>query len=62
LSVTSIPDVYIGNTPASVLYSGLVPGLVGVYQVNALVPAGAPRGTMVPVTLGYSNAPVIAIK
>jgi uncharacterized protein (TIGR03437 family) len=64
LSMTAtIPDVYIGNTPASVLFCGLVPGLVGVYQVNALLPAGVPRGTMVPVTLGpYSNAPVIAIK
>jgi hypothetical protein len=27
-----------------VLFSGLVPGSVGVYQLNVLVPTGAPAG------------------
>jgi uncharacterized protein (TIGR03437 family) len=33
-----------GDIPAQVLYSGLAPGLVGVYQFNVVVPADAPRG------------------
>jgi uncharacterized protein (TIGR03437 family) len=33
------PNVYIGETQAQVSYAGLAPGFVGVYQVNAVVPA-----------------------
>ena len=32
------PNVLIGNQPATVMFAGLVPGLAGVYQVNAIVP------------------------
>jgi uncharacterized protein (TIGR03437 family) len=41
----------IGTTQAAVLYSGLAPGLVGVYQVNARVPEDAPTGDGVPLTI-----------
>ena len=34
------PSVRVGGNPATVFYSGLAPGLVGVYQVNAILPAG----------------------
>jgi uncharacterized protein (TIGR03437 family) len=34
----------IGNAPATVNYSGLAPGLVGVYQFNVVVPAGLTTG------------------
>jgi uncharacterized protein (TIGR03437 family) len=34
----------IGNAPATVNYDGLAPGLVGVYQFNAVVPAGLSTG------------------
>src|SRR5262249_35239472 len=37
--------VTIGSSRAEVLFSGLAPGQVGVYQVNARVPMGAPAGT-----------------
>lgn len=37
----SQPTVFIGGQPALVFFSGLAPGLVGVYQVNALVGADA---------------------
>jgi uncharacterized protein (TIGR03437 family) len=36
--------VYISGSPATVLYSGPVPGSVGLWQINALVPAGTPSG------------------
>jgi uncharacterized protein (TIGR03437 family) len=48
--------VTIGGAPATVLFSGLAPGFVGGYQVNALVPAGASRGTAVPVVLSIGGA------
>jgi uncharacterized protein (TIGR03437 family) len=35
------PSVRIGGQPAAVFFSGLAPGLVGVYQVNALLPSDA---------------------
>ncbi len=38
------PVVTIGGTGATVQFSGLAPGFVGLYQVNVLVPAGAPTG------------------
>jgi uncharacterized protein (TIGR03437 family) len=34
----SVPALTIGGHPASVLFSGLAPFLVGVYQVNAVIP------------------------
>jgi uncharacterized protein (TIGR03437 family) len=34
----------IGGRPASVTYSGLAPGFVGLYQVNAVVPTGLSAG------------------
>jgi uncharacterized protein (TIGR03437 family) len=36
------PAVTVAGVPAAVFYSGLAPGLAGVYQVNVLLPAGAP--------------------
>ena len=36
------PKVQIGNQPAIVGFAGLAPGLAGVYQVNAIVPALKP--------------------
>ena len=59
------PMVTIGGLPARVLFSGLTPGAVGLYQVNAEVPAGAPAGPAAPVALSIggkaSNTVTIAI-
>ncbi len=63
---TTQPTVTIGGMPAQVSYSGLAPGTVGEYQVNALVPAGAPIGDAVPVMLSIggvsSNTVQIAVQ
>jgi uncharacterized protein (TIGR03437 family) len=37
-TTTATPSVTIGGQPATVSFSGLAPFLVGVYQVNAMVP------------------------
>jgi uncharacterized protein (TIGR03437 family) len=52
--------------PATVVFSGLAPGLVAVYQVNALVPAGVTAGDAVPVILqmlgSTANTVTIAVQ
>jgi len=43
-ATTATPTVTIGGVAAQVIFSGLTPGAVGLYQVNAVVPATAPTG------------------
>jgi uncharacterized protein (TIGR03437 family) len=39
------PQVFIGSVPVpEISYSGLAPGVLGVYQVNARIPPGVPAG------------------
>ena len=47
----AIPAVSVGGVSAEVLYSGLAPGFVGLYQINFIVPWGAPLGLQVPITI-----------
>jgi uncharacterized protein (TIGR03437 family) len=59
-------SVTIGAQSAAVSFAGLAPGLVGVYQVNALVPAGVTPGDEVPVVItqggAQSNTVTIAVR
>jgi uncharacterized protein (TIGR03437 family) len=42
---TPLPvKAWVGHAPAQVLFAGMVPGLVGVTQINLLVPEAAPAG------------------
>ena len=41
----------IGVASANVQFSGLAPGFVGLYQVNAQLPATSATGPAVPVTI-----------
>ena len=50
------PQVTIGNVPSKVLFSGLTPGTIGLYQINAQVPDGVPTGNMVPVIIAMPNS------
>ena len=66
VSVTSvIPTVSIGGVSAPVVFSGLAPGFLGLYQVNVQVPVGAPTGLTVSLTLSFgtktSNQSTIAV-
>jgi uncharacterized protein (TIGR03437 family) len=49
------PAVTIGGQPATILFSGLAPTYPGLYQVNAIVPAGISAGT-VPISLSIGGA------
>ncbi len=41
------PRVLIGGVPADVIFSGLAPQFVGLYQINAMIPSAAPAGDRV---------------
>lgn len=46
LAATAVtPTVTIGGSNAPVYFSGMAPGFVGLYQVNATIPADAPTGS-----------------
>jgi len=50
-SVVNPVTVTIGGQQAQVLFAGLAPGFSGLYQVNAVVPAGSPTGDSVELTI-----------
>jgi trimeric autotransporter adhesin len=58
--------VTIGGVPANVAFSGLAPGFVGLYQVNAQVPAGLAANNATPVMISIggvaSNTVTMAVQ
>ena len=66
LSWSATPTVTIGGVAANVQFSGLAPGYVGLYQVNAQVPAGSATGSAVPVVISMggvdSNTVTMAVQ
>ena len=62
---TSTPTVLIGGKQAEVLFSGLTPGVVGLYQINAVLAADTPTGDQqVVVSIGgvSSKASVLPVQ
>jgi len=57
------PTVTFGGVPGEVLFSGLAPGFVGLYQVNVRAPQGIPDGSATPlvVSAGGQPAPPVPI-
>ncbi len=53
-TTVATPDVTIGGTQAAVSFSGLAPGFVGLYQINAVVPAGLTTGNQ-PVVISMGS-------
>lgn len=62
-TLTDPLTVTIGGANAQVLFGGLAPGFAGLYQVNAVVPAGVASGSAVPVviTVYGQSSPVVTI-
>ena len=52
---SAVTSVTVGNLSAAVLFSGLAPGFIGLYQVNFQVPAGAAAGSL-DVVIGASGS------
>jgi uncharacterized protein (TIGR03437 family) len=52
---TATVTATIGGMNAPVVFSGLTPTLVALYQVNVQVPAGTPTGDAVPLVLTVTN-------
>lgn len=66
LATAQNPQVQIGSQITTVAWTGLAPGFVGLYQINAMVPLNSGSGN-VPITLTTanglkSNAAVMAVK
>jgi len=57
------PTVMIGGIRSDVLYSGLAPTFVGLYQINVQVPPAVPSGDAVPlvISIGGATAPAVTI-
>jgi len=57
------PTVAVGGVTAHVAFSGLSPGLVGVYQVNAVMPTGIAASDQAPlvITIAGQTSPVATI-
>ena len=56
-------SVTIAGVNADILYAGSAPGMIGVMQIDAVVPGGfvAPGETAVALTVGIVQAPPVAI-
>ena len=54
--VTAAVNVYVGGEPAQVSFKGLAPGLAGLYQLNIVIPSGAPSGANVPLGIETPDA------
>jgi trimeric autotransporter adhesin len=50
-------QIQIGGLTATLDYSGLAPGAIGLYQFNVVVPSGVTPGNQVPVTFTLNGVP-----
>jgi uncharacterized protein (TIGR03437 family) len=57
-TVTSA-TVKMNSTPAAVVFSGLTPGFLGLYQVNATIPSGVSGTAFVDLSIGGQTAPSV---
>lgn len=50
-SAVTTPQVLVGGVPAQVVFAGMTPQFVGVYQLNIIVAPGTPTGNAVPLQI-----------
>jgi uncharacterized protein (TIGR03437 family) len=55
-SAVIVPTVSLGGTTLNVTYAGLVPGSVGLYQINATVPGKVPEGLAIPLVINQGGS------
>lgn len=62
LALAATPQIAIAGFEVQALYSGLAPGLAGLYQLNVVVPSGAPQGRVqLTVTAGGVSSPPVSL-
>lgn len=54
-ATATLPTATVGGKPATVYFSGLAPGFVGLWQLNVQVPAEAPSGASVEVVVSFGG-------
>lgn len=54
-ATTTNPAITIGGATATVGFSGLAPGFVGLWQLNVLIPDNAPTGNAVPLVIALGG-------
>ncbi len=59
---SATPTVTIGGVPATVQFSGLAPGFIGLGQLNIHVPAGVPFGDVVPVVIQGGKPVTVTVR
>jgi uncharacterized protein (TIGR03437 family) len=52
----AIPTITLGASTLPVSFAGLVPGFVGVYQINAGVPQNIKSGSQVPLVISQNSS------
>jgi uncharacterized protein (TIGR03437 family) len=50
------PSLQLGGVALDVQYAGLVPGSVGLYQINATVPRSVPLGLSIPLVIAQGGS------
>jgi len=58
------PEVLVGNVPAKVIFAGMTPQFVGVYQLNIIIAPGTPTGNAVPLQIrmgGFTSTDQVTI-
>ena len=51
----TLPTVMVGGIPAQVVFAGMTPQFVGVYQVNIIIQPGTPTGNAVPLQISMNG-------
>jgi uncharacterized protein (TIGR03437 family) len=50
------PQITLGSANLALLYAGMTPGEVGVYQINVKVPSSVQTGLSIPLTINQGGA------
>jgi adhesin/invasin len=57
------PALTLGGKPLDVFWAGLVPGYVGLYQINAMVPGSVPQGLDIPLVISQGgNSTALSVR
>jgi len=51
----TMPQVMVGGVAAQVVFSGMTPQFVGVYQLNIVIAAGTPTGNAIPLQISMNG-------